>query len=154
MKAIAPLLQHLLCLSFENKDYIMCHQASVLLSNALGAKVGKTLLKTEDGVSVEKEDALTLVGEIKGLMSGPCCGNAEGLLAGEVYLANQHRMNSSSVYHRVYRDVPQYAGRDNVDGMCVGGKKWDKCITEERQILMLQEAGKTLLVRFFFAKCT
>jgi hypothetical protein len=154
LKAIAPLLQHLLRLSFENRDYITCHQASVLLSNALGVKAGETWLDTEDGVSVEKEDALTLAGEIKGLMSGPCRGTAEGLLAGEVYVANQHRLSSSSVYHRVYRDVPQYAGRDNADGMCVGGEKWDKCITEERAILMLQEAGKTLSVRFFPAKCT
>jgi hypothetical protein len=47
-------------------------------------------------------------------------------------VANQQRLSSSNVYHRVYRDVPQFAGRDDVDGMCIGGEMGDKCMTHEQ----------------------
>jgi hypothetical protein len=153
LRALAPLLQHLLRLSFENKDYITCHQASALLCDALGVECGEIWLDRIGpntvlaGEAVTKEEALSLVGQIRELMSGPCRGTSEGVLAGEAYVVNQHRLSSSNVFHRVFRDVPQYAGLDEVGGKCIGGENWDKCLTDEQQIAKLQEQGMELTVR-------
>ena len=54
---------------------------------------------------------------------------------------NQHRLSSSNIYHRVFRDVPQFAGLDEADGKCIGDESWDKCLTDERRIVMLQRQG-------------
>jgi hypothetical protein len=133
LKALAPLLQCLLHLSFKVKDYIACHQAFAMLCEALGVTVGEIWLDGSGDVQpVTVADAQRLVGIIRELMSGPCRGTTEGVLAGEANVANQQRLSSSNVYHRVYRDVPQFAGRDDVDGMCIGGEMGDKCMTHEQ----------------------
>ncbi|GAQ93113.1 hypothetical protein KFL_013070010 [Klebsormidium nitens] len=153
LKVLAPLLQHLLHLSFANKDYNTSSQASAMLCEALGVPVGYIWLEpfaaggsgeVLGGHPVTADKALSLIGKIKELMSGPCRGTSEGVLAGEAYVVNQHRLSSSNVYHHVFRDVPQFAGLDAADGMCLGGENWDKCLTEEGRICILQEQGMKL----------
>jgi hypothetical protein len=160
LKALAPLLQHLRHMSFEIKDYITCHQAAALLCDALGVECGKIWLDRVGpntvlaGEAVSKDVALSLVGQIRELMSGPCRGASEGVLAGEAYVVNQHRLSSSNVFHHVFRDVPQYAGLDKADGRCIGGENWDKCLTDEQRITMLRAQGMELTVRFMLHKST
>ncbi|GAQ92530.1 hypothetical protein KFL_010410030 [Klebsormidium nitens] len=136
--ALAPLLQHLLRLSFWETDYTANHQASALLCEALGVERGEICwgcLPGDRGLQRVGKDVYfdrveELVDEIRELMSGPCRGTSDGILAGEAYVANQHRLSSSNVYHRVFRDVPQYAGKDRANGKCVGGERVVKCNEE------------------------
>jgi hypothetical protein len=174
--SLAPLLQHLLRLSYRVKDFDLGPIAADLLCKALGVKpervAGKgKLIPAEMWLGREECGAVRrgkliradvqkrLADEIRALMSGPCRGTSEGIQAGEEYVVNQHRLSSSSVYHRVYRDGPQYVGRDAENGMCEGGESWNKCkewnddtlpeLSEDEQVREKQWAQVHLLANYF-----
>jgi hypothetical protein len=68
------------------------------------------------GKAVTKDKALSLVGQIWELMSGPCRGAFKRVFAGEAYVVNQHMLSSCNAFYRVFRDLSQYAGLDKADG--------------------------------------
>jgi hypothetical protein len=82
------------------------------------------------GTTVYFDRVQEIVDEIWKLTSRPCRGTSEGIFAGDAYVANQHRLSSSNVYHWVFRDVPQYAGKDKPNGKCIGGERDVKCSEE------------------------
>jgi hypothetical protein len=140
VKRLAPLLQHLLRLSYLTTDFIAGVAAISKMEKALG--IAERMIWKVKGVStpVKPAESLPLAAGIVELMSAPCRGVKEGVqgLSPAAFVANQHRLSRSGVYHKVFRDLPQYMECDEDDGSCVGGESTYKC-REDRERNMSQE---------------
>lgn len=143
LTALAPLLQHLLHLSFRTTDLILGRDATFLLAKALGVTGQDIWLSSpqHSGRKVKEADAQRLATQIRELLSGPCLGTLEGVQGTDptAYVDNQHQLSSSRVYHTVYRDVPQYGCRDAADGMSLASESRDKCHNPKKVVEKLSE---------------
>jgi hypothetical protein len=144
VRNLAPLLHHLLRLSYGEADPDAGELAVALMERAL--EVGEGKIWAGQSGTLEIEEALRLVQGVREVMAAPCRGLDEGVHCTDPasYVANQRRLSSSWAFHTIYRHLPQFLDYDNEDGSAKGGERLAKCDGDVEPTVSCSQSNHTL----------